>query len=347
MSERQPTESEIQSRIDNGLSGLWYPVAPSWALAGDPLGVMRLGQNLVLWRDGNGNVQCLEDRCPHRAARLSLGWNLGDRIGCWYHGVQVDGEGEIVQIPAMSSAKPPRGKCVRAYPVTEAAEAIWVYFPAAEQDSPTSLELPEELVDDSYDWFLCVAKWKCNYTFALENVADPMHGAYLHSVSHSMARGKKSAKMVLDETDTGFIFRKSDQSSVNFDWVEFAITGAAWLRLEIPYGAGAGPGGNFGIVGAVTPVDRDHCLVFFWRTRKVQGWMRSIWRFMYKTRLEGMHWDVLEQDRQILENLAPDPRADEMLINHDKGVARLRKTLSRMARDQILAETTGKRAAQQ
>jgi hypothetical protein len=44
--------------------------------------------------------------------------------------------------------------------------------------------------------------------------------------------------------------------------------------------------------------------VFFWRCRRVQGWQRNVWRFLYRNRLEARHWVVLEQDRVILESMA-------------------------------------------
>ena len=78
----------VEDRVNRGLLNLWYPVLPSWAVAGAPVGITRLSENIVLWRDENGAVHALEDRCPHRGARLSLGWNLSDRLACWYHGVR-------------------------------------------------------------------------------------------------------------------------------------------------------------------------------------------------------------------------------------------------------------------
>lgn len=184
---------------------------------------------------------------------------------------------------------------------------------------------------------LCTAIWRCNYRYAIDNVMDPMHGAYLHAQSHSMAMGDKKAKMIFSATDHGFVFEKEGQRNVNFDWVEWAETGATWMRLEIPYQASAGPGGNFGIIGMATPVDQDNSLVFFWRTRKVTGWKRDLWRFMYKTRLEQLHWDVLEQDRLVLENLTPDARGQESLYQHDAGITRIRRLQKDAARQQLEA----------
>ncbi|WP_417653360.1 Rieske 2Fe-2S domain-containing protein, partial [Escherichia coli] len=78
----------VQHYLDKGLRGLWYPVLASWEVQSAPVGITRLGEQIVVWRNKDGQVQALEDRCPHRGARLSMGWNLGDRIACWYHGVE-------------------------------------------------------------------------------------------------------------------------------------------------------------------------------------------------------------------------------------------------------------------
>ena len=164
---------------------------------------------------------------------------------------------------------------------------------------------------------------------------DPMHGAYLHAVSHSMAFGDKTAEMQVVKTNSGIIFEKIAQRDVNFDWVEIGETGALWMRLSIPYRKSAGPGGSFNIVGFATPVDEGHCQVFFWRTRKVSGWQKDVWRFLYKNKLERLHWDVLEQDRIILQEMAPNARDSEMLYEHDQGLASVRRILKQKAEDQL------------
>jgi phenylpropionate dioxygenase-like ring-hydroxylating dioxygenase large terminal subunit len=133
------------------------------------------------------------------------------------------------------------------------------------------------------------------------------------------------------------MFEKTNQRGVNFDWVEFADTGAQWMRLSIPYQRNAGPGGAFGIVGFVTPIDSDNCRVFFWRTRKVAGWERSVWRFMYKHKLETLHWEVLEQDRILLEGMPSDARDHEFLYQHDTGMARVRRLIEDEAERQAAA----------
>lgn len=340
------SKEAIEQRLNIGVLNLWYPVLPGWRLQDKPLGITRLGENLLLWRDHHGRVHALEDRCPHRGARLSLGWNLGDRIACWYHGVEISPAGEVLAVPAVADCPLVGQKRVKSYPVQELKGAIFVYFGDALQQTPPPLVLAEELTDeDSYEALLCAAKWRCNYRYAIDNVMDPMHGAYLHAKSHSMAGGNKTAVMQVSKTEHGLICAKADQRDVNFDWVEFADTGAFWMRLSIPYGPGAGPGGPFGIIGFVTPVDEHNTWVFFWRTRKVKGWARDVWRFMYKNRLEGLHWAVLEQDRIMLENMAPLAREHEALYQHDTGLARVRRIMAQKVTAQIKALADNKQAA--
>jgi len=324
-----------EARLNRGLLNYWYPVLPSWAVHGAPVGITRLSQNIVVWRDRDGGVHALEDRCPHRGARLALGWNLGDRIACWYHGVQVDGGGTVVDVPAVTDCPMKGQQKVRSYPATERQGAIFLYFGDEAHSEPCDLELPEQLSSEKYSSLLCTAHWRCNYRYAIDNVMDPMHGAYLHSVSHSMAEGDRQAEMKVRRTDHGFYFEKTNQRGVNFDWVEFGDTGCLWMRLAIPYQKKFGPGGPFGIVGFATPMDEDNTMVFFWRVRQVQGWQRSAWRFLYRNRLEGLHWDVLEQDRVVLENMAPGARDQENLYQHDVGLGRVRRLLEKKARDQV------------
>ena len=55
----------------------------------------------------------------------------------------------------------------------------------------------------------------------IDNNMDPMHGAYLHAVSHSMAEGPKDAEFEVIETNHGLRFQKKGQDSINFDWENY------------------------------------------------------------------------------------------------------------------------------
>ncbi len=328
------TAADAARILNTGIRDLWYPVAPSWQVGNAPIGITRLAEQIVLWRDGNGQVHALEDRCPHRGARLSLGWNLGDRVACWYHGIEINGQGTVCNVPAVDGCPMEGAQRVKSYPVQEVAGAVFLWFGLDPAAAPPPLNLPEQLVGAQWSQFLCMSNWKTNYRYAIDNVMDPMHGAYLHATSHSMAEGDKQAEMRVKKTPTGLIFEKVGQQGVNFDWVELGDTGAMWLRLSIPYRKRYGPGGPFFIVGVATPVDDKHCQVYFWRTRQVQGWQRNAWRFLYKNRLEALHWAVLEQDQFVLESLPDNAREREFLYDHDVGLARVRRMMEKRADEQ-------------
>ena len=82
------------------------------------------------------------------------------------------------------------------------------------------------------------------------------------------------------------------------------------------------------------------------RTRKVQGWQRNVWRFLYRNRLEGLHWAVLEQDQFVLESLPEDARDREYLYEHDVGLARVRRIMEKRATEQAQARAALRQAAQ-
>lgn len=328
-------KDEIEEILDQGLRDLWYGLIPSGAIGTSPVALRRLGEDLVLWRDAQGTVHVQADRCPHRGARLSLGHVAGDRLTCWYHGVQVDGDGKIADVPALPGCPLVGRQGVRTYPSLELAGAVFAYFGLDENEPPVPFEAPAEFSDPEWSHFLCSAIWKTNYRYAIENVVDPMHGSYLHADSFTLAYGKKDDVLRIEEKKNGFVLERTMQRDVNFDWVEFWEAGAHWQRLDIPYPQSAGPGGPFRILGNITPIDEQSSQIFFWRLRKVSGWQRDLWRFMYRDRLERYHWNVLEQDRIMSETMPADARHHEMLYQHDLGITRLRKMLRARAKAQI------------
>lgn len=341
-------KSLIEARVNSGLLGYWYPVAKSVEVkSAIPHGVQALGRKLVLWRDGAGKLRCLEDFCPHRGAPLSYGEIHEGDIGCRYHGVIVDGEGVVKRVPAMPECALEGRKAVESFHVTESNDAVFVYFPSVERPEPTELVMPKELTDPNWAGFLCTSVWNANYRYALDNLADPMHGCYLHSESFTLAFGSKQDLMKLDKTEQGFRISRVGQVGENFDWTEFEVyPGEMFCYLDIPYPPAAGPGGFMRIVGFTTPVDERTCKVFFWRMREVQGLARESWRFLYRAQLESNHWAVLEQDRVMLEGMPDDARRREMLYQHDLGVSRIRQILTRAAKSQIDAELAAQEAAE-
>jgi phenylpropionate dioxygenase-like ring-hydroxylating dioxygenase large terminal subunit len=330
----------VEARINSGLLGRWYVIARS---ADIPRGAIRalkaLGRELVLWRAEDGTLGCLEDRCPHRGARLSQGVVRPNGIACRYHGVLVDSAGRIVEVPAMRECGLEGRHAAVNYHVHEASDGVFAYFPSKEHPEPGDLSLPPEITAPEHAHFLCTALWQCNYQYVVDNLADPMHGIYLHADSFTLAMGARQDTVDVTQTPQGFIIRRVAQQGVNLDWTEVvAQPHLFYSRVLIPYPKAGGPGPAMTVICFLTPVDESSCRIFFWRTRRVEGLAREAWRFMFRAKIEDRHWAVLEQDREMLSAIRKDARGHELLYQHDLGVARVRRYFAEEARRQVQAE---------
>lgn len=339
------TEQDIEQLLSKGLRDSWYAICPSHFVTDIPVSLRRCGYKIVFWRDSEGVARALEDHCPHRGAPLSLGVSMGDRISCAYHGVQVDRHGVAVSVPGSPGCKLEGQKATKVFPLEEKNGIIFAYVGSDNIASPPPLVLPEQLTAPEFSSFPCYAEWLSDYRYAFDNLMDPMHGTFLHKQSHAMSEGSTAATFQTRDTDIGFIFEKAGQKNVNFDWTEFGDTGIFWFRLEIPYPRTGGPGGNFHIVAMCTPISPTKCSFFAWRCRKVQGWQRDAWRYLFKNRLEQRHWAVMEQDRVMLENCEPDARQREILYQHDAGLIRLRRYMKQKAVSQLQGNAASVRKA--
>ena len=65
-----------------------------------PVRVKLLGEKLVVFRDTQGRVGLLDERCPHRTASLFFGRNEECGLRCVYHGWKFDVEGNCVDLPS-------------------------------------------------------------------------------------------------------------------------------------------------------------------------------------------------------------------------------------------------------
>ncbi len=99
----------------------WHPVLFSDELGRAPVGVRVAGQAIAVYRTAAGVPAALDDECPHRRMRLSLGTVIGDKLQCKYHGwtFTCDGQGESPGTPKLHA-------CATAYDVREEHGAVWI-----------------------------------------------------------------------------------------------------------------------------------------------------------------------------------------------------------------------------
>jgi nitrite reductase/ring-hydroxylating ferredoxin subunit len=96
-------DNEILTRVGPGtpmgelLRRYWIPASLSSEIAepdGPPARVRLLCEDLVAFRDTNGAVGLIEERCPHRGASLFYGRNEECGLRCTYHGWKFDVTGQ-------------------------------------------------------------------------------------------------------------------------------------------------------------------------------------------------------------------------------------------------------------
>ena len=165
----------------------WIPAGLSSELAvdGGPMRLPLLGEKLIAFRDSDGRVGVMDQRCPHRCASLFLGRNEQSGIRCVYHGWKFDTDGTCVDMPNVPNQEEFRGKIrAKAYPVEERAGIFWVYLgPRATPPPLPQLEVTmvpeEEIVVEP-------VLRDCNWLQALEGDIDTSHFGFLH-VGHLRA----------------------------------------------------------------------------------------------------------------------------------------------------------------
>jgi phenylpropionate dioxygenase-like ring-hydroxylating dioxygenase large terminal subunit len=157
----------------------WYPVLTCREVARKPLGIERLGRRMVFWRDVAWRVHAQDDRCPHMGASLAAGHVEGDCIVCPFHGFRYDGSGRCVAAPALGRhGHIPAALAVRAYPVLERHDLIWMWW----GDEPPGERLPPFFPELESGWshHTTAVDWPVHVTRAIENQLDVSHLAFVH-----------------------------------------------------------------------------------------------------------------------------------------------------------------------
>ncbi|MGB9586259.1 MAG: Rieske 2Fe-2S domain-containing protein [Anaerolineales bacterium] len=168
----------------------WYVVLESKQVKNKPLGVTRMGEKLVFWRDDQGKCYCLRDQCVHRGVALSGGWVCQDRLVCPFHGFEYDGTGRIQNIPAngRKSAVPEIFRGI-GYPVYEDHGLIWIWWG---EKAPQDLKPPSffEDIERDFSYSSAFDPWKIHYSRVIENQLDVVHLPFIHY--NTIGRGNKT-----------------------------------------------------------------------------------------------------------------------------------------------------------
>ncbi|MCL6641133.1 MAG: Rieske 2Fe-2S domain-containing protein, partial [Candidatus Rokubacteria bacterium] len=131
-------ENEFITRTGPGtpmgalLRRYWHPfwlAADAPEADGAPVRVRLMGEDLVLFRDSDGRLALIQERCPHRGTSLFYGVNDKGGLRCIYHGWKFDVEGRCIDMPSDAPGSTFKDRVrARAYPVIESAGALWTYM---------------------------------------------------------------------------------------------------------------------------------------------------------------------------------------------------------------------------
>jgi phenylpropionate dioxygenase-like ring-hydroxylating dioxygenase large terminal subunit len=168
----------------------WYVVMDSTQVGDRPVGVVRMGEKLVFWRDSGGKVSCLRDKCVHRGVQLSKGKVIGDHIQCPFHGLEYDSSGKVTVIPANGKNTPvPDRFQVLSYPTYEAHSFIWVWWG---ENPPGDLQPPRFFadIDNSLSYGRAYDHWNAHYSRVIENQLDAAHLPFVHY--NTIGRGNRT-----------------------------------------------------------------------------------------------------------------------------------------------------------
>jgi len=168
----------------------WYAVLDSRQVKRNRMiGVTRLSEKLVFWRDDSGEVHCIFDKCCHRGASLCAGKLVDNHMECPFHGFQYDASGKVTLIPANGrAANVAENYRVNVYQVRDAYGFIWLWY------GDYNAELPEipffEELKTGFSYGSFSENWNVHYSRAIENQLDVVHLPFVHH--NTIGRGNRT-----------------------------------------------------------------------------------------------------------------------------------------------------------
>ena len=183
-------QNEMLTQVGPGTPGgellrrYWHPVAVSVQLAENPVKSVRiLGEDLTLYRDRQGRLGLIGQRCPHRLVDLKFGIPEDDGLRCPYHGWLFDPQGNCLEQPFEEYTNPQarfKDKIkIKSYPVRELGGLLFTYMGPA----PVPL-LPrwDLLVREDLKAAIEIHELPCSWLQCMDNSLDPIHFEHLHAV---------------------------------------------------------------------------------------------------------------------------------------------------------------------
>lgn len=275
-------ENDLLCRVEGAapMGGImrrhWIPVCLSEEVAesdGTPVHARVLGEDLVVFRDTEGRLGVLDERCPHRRASLVLGRNEEGGLRCLYHGWKVDVHGKVLEMPSEPAASELCRKVTHtAWPCEEAGGLVWAYLGPRESmpafESPAFAPTPQARVS------IVKVHVRANWAQILEGAIDSAHSSSLHSTDMPPARvdgakatdkawprpsTDKAPRLQLQQTPFGFRYaaiRRPIVNSATHDYIRVSLFVAPFTVL-IP------PNNLYNLANVNVPMDDTNTMFYF------------------------------------------------------------------------------------
>src|SRR5437867_9380804 len=185
-----PEENELLTRVGPG-TPMGEVFRRYWIMAGiareipepdsPPVRVRLLGEDLVMFRDTNGKVGLLAEKCAHRRASLFFGRNEECGLRCIYHGWKYDVDGNILDTPAEPAESMIKHHVKHtAYPCQEANGLVYTYMGPRER-MPLLPDLPWITLPSDHVEVTRKMITEGNWLQTQEGNVDSTHSAFLHN----------------------------------------------------------------------------------------------------------------------------------------------------------------------
>src|SRR3954471_15645296 len=257
----------------------WLPVCLSEEVAerdGAPVRSRLVGEDLVVFRDSQGKLGVLDERCPHRGASLAFGRNEQCGLRCLYHGWKFDVEGNILEKASEPDSAAARSSFRQpAYPVREAGGFVWAWL--GPKDELREFQPPAWAPVPGMRYAIVKMHAACNWAQVLEGSIDSAHSSSLHSTNMPTAEvegakakddlwlrpsNDKAPRLQFEATPYGFRYaalRQPIRDPENSVYVRTTLFIAPFTVL-IP------PNDQYNLAQMLVPID-DVNTMFYWVAR--------------------------------------------------------------------------------
>ncbi|HSB66205.1 MAG TPA: aromatic ring-hydroxylating dioxygenase subunit alpha [Anaerolineales bacterium] len=326
----------------------WYVVLDSKEVRnGKLIGVTRLGEKMVFWRDSQGEVGCLVDQCPHRGVAFSAGKLVGDCIRCPFHGFEFDSTGRCRLIPANGrTAEVPKVFKARAFPVRELHNLIYLWWGEPREDYPALADF-DFMNDPNLVYSSATDLWNSHYSRAIENQLDVVHLPFVHY--NTIGRGNRTVvngpRYGVEEFPGGhdlicfWTDNEVDQGQIPLKPNEMPSTNRhPQIRFRFPNLWHNWLGDTFHLFLGFAPIDGEHTKLYLRTYHAVKTpIVRQVFNFV--SNLSNIF--IERQDRRVVVTQRPfrtELRMGEKLIPGDAPIIEYRRRRQALINGKSLAE---------